>query len=131
MGSEMCIRDSILTACVGLGIAVDDTLHFLEYYMRQKRRTSDRPEAVWATFWHCGRPMLQTTMICAAGLCVFSFSHFVPARQFSFAIVVLLGLALVCDLLLLPAMIIGPFGRFFDRHKTEQTPATVERSRAA
>ena len=110
----------ILTASVGLGIAVDDTLHFLECYVRQRRSCRNRSRAVWNTVWQCGRPMLNTTLICGAGLSVFAASEFIPARQFAIAIVLLLGLALVCDLILLPALILGPFGEFFDRKPTAE-----------
>jgi predicted RND superfamily exporter protein len=116
---------TILTASVGMGIAVDDTLHFLEYYMRQRNGRS-RASAVRATVRHCRRPILQTTLICAAGLSVFAFSDFIPARQFAIAIVVLLFLALACDLVLLPALILSPLGRFFDRGNTKFRTVIVE-----
>ena len=109
---------TILTASVGLGIAVDDTLHFLETYVRTRKKTCDRSKAVWMAITHCGRPMLYTTLICCTGLAVFAASQFIPARQFAVAIVVLLCLALVSDLLLLPALILGPFGKLFDRKQS-------------
>ncbi len=116
---------TILTASVGLGIAVDDTLHFLECYLRERNGRS-RSSAVWATVRHCRRPILQTTLICAAGLSVFAFSEFIPARQFAIAIVVLLFLALACDLVLMPALILSPLGRFFDRGNDRLATVIVE-----
>ncbi len=113
---------TILTASVGLGIAVDDTLHFLETYMRTRKETGDRSTAVWETVMHCGKPMLHTSLICSAGLCVFAASQFIPARQFAIAICVLLGLALVSDLLLLPALILSPFGKLFERNHPKNGP---------
>lgn len=104
---------TILTASVGLGIAVDDTLHFIEWFAREQRKTSCRKEAVRATVSQCARPMFFTTLICSAGLSLFVFSHFIPPRQFACAIVALLALALLCDLILLPALIIGPLGFVF------------------
>lgn len=122
---------TILTASVGLGIAVDDTLHFLETYVRTRETSTCRRTAVWRAITHCGRPMLYTTLICCAGLAVFSASQFIPARQFAIAIVVLLGIALVSDLLLLPALILGPFGRLFDRRqKSDDADATPKNSRS-
>lgn len=114
----------ILTACVGLGIAVDDTLHFLqEYYRNLEEQSTDRFAATIRTVKHCIRPMTFTTLICSAGLLVFVFSEFLPAHNFAIAIVVLLVLALACDVLVLPALIISPLGRYFDRNTPMFTAA--------
>ena len=47
------------------------------------------------------------------GLLVFAFSSFVPILHFAWLMVFLLCAALVGDLVLLPAMLAGPFGRCF------------------
>ena len=115
----------ILTACVGLGIAVDDTLHFLqEYYRNRNEQSTDRFSATMHTVKHCVRPMTFTTLICSAGLLVFVFSEFLPAHNFAIAIVVLLVLALACDVLVLPALLISPLGRLFD-HNTHLFTASA------
>jgi len=111
LGIEIDIG-TLLTASVGLGIAVDDTLHFLHVFRRELQH-GDRFTATWRTVGYCWRPMLFTSLICAGGLALFAFSSFIPARQFSIAIVILLGTAVVCDLVVLPAMILSPCGRFF------------------
>ena len=112
IGMEVDIG-TLLTASVGLGIAVDDTLHFLHVF-RRELKTHDRHTATFNTMRHCWRPMLFTSLICAAGLALFVMSSFVPARQFSIAIVVLLGSAAICDLVVLPALILSPLGHYFD-----------------
>lgn len=123
---------TILTASVGMGIAVDDTLHFIEWYVRQRKKETSSTSAVAKTIKQCARPMLYTTLICSSGLIVFAFSQFVPPKQFAYAIVALLGIALVCDLILLPALIAGPIGFVFDRaakhshQKTDDTPTIIE-----
>lgn len=105
---------AILTAIVGLGIAVGDTLHFLEVYCRERKLSHNREGAVYETVLQCSRPMLNTTLICSAGLAVFAACQFGPGRQFSIAIVILLGLALMSDLLILPGLMLGPLGNFFE-----------------
>ena len=109
---------TLLTASVGLGIAVDDTLHFLHVF-RRELNGHDRFVATQNTIRHCWRPMLFTSLICASGLALFVLSSFVPARQFSIAIVVLLGSAAICDLVVLPAIILSPLGRYFERLKPD------------
>lgn len=104
---------SIMTASVAMGIAVDDTLHFLTFYGRWTASGVTRGESVLAAYRHCGRAMIQTTLICGAGLAAFGFSDFVPTARFAWMMVTLLLAALVGDLLLLPAVLLSPLGRLF------------------
>ncbi len=105
---------SIMTASVAMGIAVDDTLHFLTFFQRAMDTGISRKEAVLAAYTHCGRAMIQTTLICGAGLAIFIFSDFVPTARFAWMMVTLLAAALVGDLVVLPGILIGPLGRVFD-----------------
>lgn len=102
---------SILTASVALGIAVDDTLHFVIAFLR-RRRSGDSPEA--ATHYAvavCSKPMLQTTLICSAAMSPFFFSDFLPTSKFALLMILILSGAIVGDLLLLPAILQSPWGR--------------------
>ena len=81
---------AILTASVGLGIAVDDTLHFLEWY-RSANSVGDKTHATKVAFSRCSAAMTQTTLICCAGLASFGLSNFVPVQLFSMTIIVLLA----------------------------------------
>ncbi|MCA9267367.1 MAG: MMPL family transporter, partial [Planctomycetales bacterium] len=74
---------SVMTASVALGIAVDDTLHFLTWFNQEHARSNDRRAAVKLAFRHCAKAMLQTTLICSTGLAVYSFSWFMPTRRFA------------------------------------------------
>ena len=106
---------TILTASIGMGIAVDSTVHFLQWYRARIMLGDSRNEAVASTIGNCSRAMFFTTLISCIGLIAFSFSSFLPARQFALAIVTLLILALICDLLLTPALILSPVGFIYDR----------------
>jgi predicted RND superfamily exporter protein len=118
---------SVMTASIALGIAVDDTLHFLAFF----RRTVNQPgvsrfSAVLSAYQHCGVAMIQTSVSCGIGLMVFAFSDFVPTSRFAILMAILLLLALLGDLLLLPALLLSPAGRFFaprsSRHSIEVMP---------
>lgn len=102
---------SIMTASVAMGIAVDDTLHFLNFFDRRIAAGESREHAILAAYQHCGRAMIQTTLICGAGLAIFAFSDFVPTARFAWMMVALLAAALIGDLVLLPALLLGPFSR--------------------
>ena len=103
---------SVMTASVALGIAVDDTLHFLTWYRREYAVGRDAGDAVRKAYDHCGWAMLQSTLICGFGMLVYTMSSFIPAQRFALMMIALLVTALAGDLLLLPAILLGPFGKW-------------------
>lgn len=103
----------MMTASVALGVAVDDTVHFLTWFRRGVTQGLDRVQAVMLAYDRCATAMLQTTIIGGLGLAVFATSTFTPTQQFGYLMISMLGAALVGDLLLLPAILAGPLGKFF------------------
>lgn len=95
-------------------IAVDDTLHLLTFFTRRLHEGSTRSESVRAAYEHCGRAMLQTTLICGAGLAIFAFSDFVPTAHFAWMMVAFLIFAVIGDLIILPAILLNPIGKAFE-----------------
>lgn len=108
---------TVMTASAALGIAVDDTFHYLCWFRRASRRGLDRPQAIQLAYERCGRAMFQTTFICACGLLVFSLSSFMPIVRFSRLMAALLAVALVGDLVFLPAILACPLGKVFVRRQ--------------
>ncbi|MDA0809679.1 MAG: MMPL family transporter [Planctomycetota bacterium] len=119
---------SVTTASVALGIAVDDTLHFLTFFRRGLDAGLSRFEAVLDSYRHCGRAKIQTSLICSLGLLAFAASDFVPTARFAWMMAALLGAALFGDLIVLPSLLLGPLGRFFDSG-TACASVSVERER--
>ncbi len=117
MGWSSIIVDvgSMMTASVALGIAVDDTLHFLTWYERGLEETGSRVLALRRAFQISAPAMLQTTAIAGLGLAVFALSDFQPVSRFGFLMSSLLVAAVVGDLLFLPAILVSPLGRYFGR----------------
>ncbi len=113
---------SIMTASVAMGIAVDDTLHFLSVFRRQLDRGESRVEAVRSAYAECGRAMIQTTLICGSGLAIFALSDFVPTARFAWMMVALLAAALVGDLIVLPAFLLSPVGKVFELSRNRTRP---------
>jgi len=106
---------SVMTASIALGIAIDDVLHFLTFYRRALGRGLSRQEAVHVTYQQCGFAMFLSSLVCGLSPLVFYFSNFLPASRFAWMMLFLLSIAVVGDLLLLPALIVGPAGRLFER----------------
>ncbi len=103
---------TMMTASVALGVAVDDTVHFLSWFRRGLGQGLSRYDATLFAYGRCGRAMVQTTLIAGLGLVVFSFSSFVPTQQFGWLMLTILTAALVGDLVFLPALLVGPLGKF-------------------
>jgi predicted RND superfamily exporter protein len=106
---------AVLTASVALGIAIDDTLHFLIWFRRGTEAGLCRVDAVRNAYDRCATAMFQTTLISALGLSVLFCSSFLPTSRFAVLISLLLVAALLGDLVLLPSILAGPLGRLFSR----------------
>lgn len=104
---------SVMTASVALGVAVDDTIHFLTWFRRGTRDGLTRLASIRLAFKHCAKAMIDTSLICGLGVSPFLLSIFMPTAKFSFMMLVLLMMALVGDLFLLPAILASPLGKLF------------------
>lgn len=117
---------SVMTASVALGIAVDDTLHYLTFFRRGLGLGKSARGAVDYAYQHCGAAVIQTTLTCGAGMAVFAMADFVPTMRFAWMMVALLSAALVGDLIVLPAMLLGPAGRFFSADEDDSVPVSED-----
>lgn len=96
--------DAISVAFLAIGIGVDDTIHFLNRFRTEAQRV-DRVEAIRRTFDFAGRAIFMTTLILIAGFLPFATSDYFVTRMFGTLLPLCLVVALLADLLLLPAMI--------------------------
>ena len=104
---------SMMTATVAMAIAVDDTLHYLTWFRRGLEQGKTRGAAVEFSYSRCGSAMIQTTLICGLGLLVFVLSPFTPISRFAMLMFSMLTVALLGDLIVLPALLLSPLGRVF------------------
>jgi hypothetical protein len=104
---------AMMTASVALGIAVDDTLHFLTWFRRGMMRGDTREQAIMEAYRRCAPAMTQTTLIAGPSMAVFYLSSFQPVSQFGLLMLILLAAALVGDLVMLPALLATRFGACF------------------
>jgi len=113
---------SVMTASVALGIAVDATIHLLTRFGRQIRQGRSRQEAVSIALKHCGPAMWQTTAVCALSPLVYGLSQFVPTQRFALMMLGLLTAALVGDVIVMPAILASPVGRWLEPKKASERP---------
>ncbi len=102
---------AMVTASVALGIAVDDTLHFMIWYRHGRLDGQSPSDAVSTAYRRCATAMVHTTLICGLALLPHAISSCVPVARFAWLMLSLLVAALVGDLLLLPAILTGVAGR--------------------
>tara|TARA_Y100000994_G_scaffold225440_1_gene207788 strand:- start:1800 stop:4034 length:2235 start_codon:yes stop_codon:yes gene_type:complete len=93
-----------MTFAVALGIAVDDSLHFLLRYRKELRQGMNRVEAIKSTIINTGSALMITTTILVSGFSILLFSAFLPTYQFGLLSASMIGVALLCDITLLPAL---------------------------
>ncbi|MCA9157500.1 MAG: MMPL family transporter [Planctomycetales bacterium] len=109
---------SMMTASIALGVAVDDTIHFLARYREELAYTPDRERAIIGTYGHCAVPTLQAALISGLGLSVFAFSTFTPTQRFGWLMLSILLAGVVSELIVLPALLASPLGIVFGRNKS-------------
>ncbi|WP_153556324.1 efflux RND transporter permease subunit [Roseimaritima sediminicola] len=104
---------TMMVASVAMGVAVDDTIHFLAWFRHNLDSGIGRLQAITATYRRVGPAMTQTTIVGGLGLFVFALSSFTPTQRFGMLMLVMLSAALVGDLIFLPALLASPLGRVF------------------
>ncbi len=113
---------SMMSASIALGVAVDDTIHFLSWFRGDLHRLKDRRKAIIACYKRCATPTLQAACISGIGLSVFAFSTFTPTQRFGWLMLTILVAGVIAELILLPAILAGPLGSVFEsnqsRHNT-------------
>jgi predicted RND superfamily exporter protein len=95
-----------ITFSICLGIAVDDSLHFLFRFWQERKDTSDLRKAVSNTIETTGLAMLTTTIVLVSGFLVITVSTFIPTAQFGIISAITLSVAFITDITLLPALLI-------------------------
>ena len=97
--------DTLMIAPLIIGIAVDDTIHFVTHYRMNLSRGHKVDDALKHTIDEVGRAVTFTTLILGSSFLLLGFSDYLGIARVgifgSFAIFV----ALICDLLFLPALV--------------------------
>ena len=93
------------TGAVALGLVVDDTLHYLHQFREWAVRGVSLEEATERTIRVTGRALVMTTVILVAAFCSMLVASFTPTNNFGLLSAYTITLALVADLIVLPAAI--------------------------
>lgn len=96
---------SALVASVCLGIAVDDTIHFLTNYYRLRTEGHSIHESLARVFTYTGSALVMTTFILVTSFGLFVIGDFVPNIHFGLLAAFVLSVALITDVVFLPALL--------------------------
>jgi predicted RND superfamily exporter protein len=106
LGAAPLSLPTSLIGSVALGIAVDDTVHFLVRYGRERRIGLAPEEAALLCARRAGRAIAITSFMLMAGFLVVGLSSFATLRQFGILSAATMGVCLLTDLVLLPALVV-------------------------
>jgi predicted RND superfamily exporter protein len=98
---------TVLVGNLALGIAIDDTIHTVTGYYRQRSIEASPELALARTFERVLPPVVFTTLIIALGFAVFGFSTLVFTRHLGLVTSGIMVLCLLADILLLPALLLA------------------------
>ncbi len=101
---------TIITFAISLGLAVDDTIHFLARFREEMQTAPTTREALLRTYDGAGRAIMLTSVMLLVGLGILLFSDFMPTRYFGTLTGITIFGAVFGDLLLLPPLLLLIYG---------------------
>lgn len=107
---------SVCAFTICLGIAVDDTIHFLTRFRRELAVDGDVDAAIARSFVGVGTALIMTTVVLVAGFATVISSELPGNRTFGLMACSTIGAALIGDLIILPAIL----SRFVPRNAALQ-----------
>ncbi len=105
LGIELSVATSLI-ASIAIGLAVDDTIHYLVRYNHEFKKDLDKDRALQDTIYGVGRPIIFTTLAISLGFSVLIFSHFKPTAVFGLLMVATMVASLGGALLILPSVML-------------------------
>jgi len=97
---------TITIAAIIIGVAIDDTVHYLHRFQIELNRDGDYRGAVRRAHYSIGRAMTYTTVIIAAGFSILMLSNFMPTVYFGLFTALAMVFALIANLTLLPLLLV-------------------------
>jgi predicted RND superfamily exporter protein len=95
---------TLLIGSIAIGLAVDDTIHFLHNFRRYYLESGDAAKAIEQTFFTTGKAMLITTIVLSLGFYAYLMAEMISVQNFGLLTGSVIVMALLSDLLLAPAL---------------------------
>ena len=97
---------TMLIGSIAIGLAVDDTIHFMHNFRRYYYESNDARLSVHKTFHTTGRAMLITSVVLSIGFFIYMFASMNNLFNFGLLTGVTIVTALLADFFLAPALMV-------------------------
>ncbi|MGK0255992.1 MAG: putative RND superfamily exporter protein [Arcobacteraceae bacterium] len=97
---------TITIAAISIGIAVDDTIHYIHRFRLEYKETGNLERSIKSSHKSIGRAMFYTSTIIMIGFSILVLSSFIPTIYFGLLTVMAMLMAIISDLLLLPVLLL-------------------------
>ena len=97
---------TMLVGSIAIGLAVDDTIHFMHNFRRYHAETGDVYDSVHRTLHTTGRAMLVTSVVLAVGFFIFTLASLNNIIDFGVLTGTAIVLALAANFILAPALMV-------------------------
>jgi predicted RND superfamily exporter protein len=118
---------TMMVGAMVIGIAVDDTIHFMHKFHRNFEETGNLERSVQETLKTTGSALLFTSLVLAAGFSIFGLGEMSNIRIFGLLAAFAAIVAFLADLLVAPALL-SVVEQFRTRPVSELSPSGLETS---
>ena len=104
---------TITIAAITIGIAVDDTIHYVHRFADEISKDKDYKKAMFRSHGSIGRAMFYTSITITIGFSILTLSKFVPTIYFGLLTAFAMTAALVANMTVLPLLLMffKPYGK--------------------
>jgi predicted RND superfamily exporter protein len=96
---------TVMIASIAIGIAADDTIHFLAHYREEKFLGFNTLDAVGNSLEKAGRAITYTSIVASAGFIILLLAEFQPIQYFGLFTAIIMIAAWAGDVFVLPACV--------------------------
>jgi len=109
---------TITIAAISVGIAVDDTIHYIHRFKEEFLQNNDYIKTVYRCHGSIGHAMYYTSLTIIIGFSILVLSNFIPSIYFGLLTGLAMLIALLAALTLLPQLLIyfRPYGPEIDQN---------------
>ncbi len=97
---------TLMVGCIALGLAVDDTIHFIHTFQRHHGMSGDAELAIRRTLETTGKALLFTSIVLSLGFFVFMLGELSSVFAFGLLAGTAISVAFVADIVVTPALLV-------------------------
>ena len=101
---------NLMIASIAIGVAVDDTIHFLHHFKHARGQGKEVEQAIAVSLQHCGRAIVSTSLVLALGFSVYLTATMYHLQRFGSLIALTAVMALLTNIIIGPAVLRRVYG---------------------